>query len=127
MIDQGQFYEQLTRTLTPLTFRKSVEEGNGSPDGDISTWYNTPCATVAAACSTAVQGSDLTAQAPSDIRHAAWGRTRLPSGPCPDENTLFQACSISKAFQSLAILHFHSEGSVSFGQRVIILGHVSLT
>lgn len=38
MIDQGQFYKQLTRTLTPLAFRESVEKGKGSPDGDISAW-----------------------------------------------------------------------------------------
>ncbi|KAG6360707.1 hypothetical protein INS49_011772 [Diaporthe citri] len=95
MIDQGEFYKQLTRTLTPLAFRESAEKGNGSPDGDISTWYNTPGATVAAARSTATYGSDSAAQASPDIRHAGWG-----------------ACSVSKAFQSLAILHFYSEGII---------------
>lgn len=38
MIDQGQFYKQLTRTLTPLAFREYTEKGNDSPDGDLSTW-----------------------------------------------------------------------------------------
>lgn len=38
MIDQDQFYNQLTRTLTPLAFRESIEKGRGSADGDISTW-----------------------------------------------------------------------------------------
>lgn len=66
-----------------------------------------------AARSTAVHGSAVAAQTSPDIRHAEWGRRRLPDGPCPDEGTLFQACSISKAFQSLAILHFYSEGWVS--------------
>lgn len=38
MIDQDGFYKQLTRTLTPLAFRRSREKGTGSPDVDISTW-----------------------------------------------------------------------------------------
>lgn len=38
MIDQGQFYKQLTLTLTPLALRERVEKENGSRDGDISTW-----------------------------------------------------------------------------------------
>lgn len=38
MIDQSQFYKQLTRALTPLALRESVEKGNDSIDDGISTW-----------------------------------------------------------------------------------------
>ncbi|KAI3395764.1 hypothetical protein diail_895 [Diaporthe ilicicola] len=112
MIDQDQFCRKLTQILTPLAFRESAERKDRGSDADISAWYDTPAATVAAARSSVVHGSNLTAQTPPAIRHAGWGKRRLPEGPCPDEDTLFQACSISKAFQSLAVLHFHSEGVI---------------
>lgn len=37
-MDQGEFYGQLTRTLTPHALRESNREGNGGLGGDISTW-----------------------------------------------------------------------------------------
>ena len=38
MIDQRDFYEQLTRTLTPHALRESPGSGNGGRGCDISTW-----------------------------------------------------------------------------------------
>lgn len=38
MIDQCQFYKQITEALTPLALRESVEKGSGRTDDDIRTW-----------------------------------------------------------------------------------------
>lgn len=105
MLEQDRFREDLTKLLTPLVFRNGDGDARDGPEVDIATWYNTPGVTVAAATSSA--SGDYHAC------HAEWGARRLPDGPGPDADTLFQACSISKAFQSLAILRYVSEGVIA--------------
>lgn len=104
MLQQQRFSEDLALILTPLPLR-DVDANGEAPEVDTSTWYNTPGVAVAAASSPA--SGDYT------ICHAEWGARKLPGGPSPDKNTLFQACSISKPFQGLAILHYISEGVIS--------------
>lgn len=104
MFEQDCFKSHLARILTPLPFR---DENANSKDVHVNTssWYNTPGVTVAAGASSVASGYNAC--------HAEWGARQLPGGPCPDTDTLFQACSISKPFQSLAILHYISEGVIS--------------
>lgn len=114
MIDQEQFSEQLATILTPLQFRnpkQDPETEEALSPVNIAAWYETPGITVAASQSTAIHASQDPTGAP-EIRHAAWGARELPDGPYPDEDTIFQACSISKAFQSIAVLCYISEGVI---------------
>ncbi|KAJ4422056.1 hypothetical protein N0V82_003352 [Gnomoniopsis sp. IMI 355080] len=104
MTQQNHFSEHLARILTPLTIR-GANKDDGDLQVDTSGWYNTPGVAVAAATSSATSGEN--------VNQAQWGARELPGGPGPDANTLFQACSISKPFQSLAILHYISEGVIS--------------
>ncbi|KAF3765983.1 hypothetical protein M406DRAFT_68364 [Cryphonectria parasitica EP155] len=107
MIQQTRFAHDLAKLLTPLPCRapnSTHEAGPSQPD--VTSWYNTSGVTVAAATSSAAAHD-------ANICHAEWGARQLPSGPTPDAETLFQACSISKPFQSLAILHYISEGAIS--------------
>lgn len=104
MLDQNQFTKTLTKLLTPLPFRVNNEEGDSSKV-DTSAWWNTPAITAAAAISSSTHGTE--------VCHAEWGTRKIPEGPCPDSETLFQAASISKPFQSLAVLHYVSEGVIS--------------
>lgn len=104
MLEQDRFRSDLARILTPLPFRDGDTNSDGA-DVNTSSWYNTPGVTVAAVTSSVASGYNAC--------HAEWGTRQLPGGPSPDTDTLFQACSISKAFQSLAILHYISEGVIS--------------
>lgn len=103
MSQQNHFREHLARILTPLSFRGATDDSDIRVD--TSAWYNTPGVAVAAVTSSATGGEN--------VNHAQWGARKLPKGPGSDVNTLFQACSISKPFQSLAILHYISEGVIS--------------
>lgn len=105
MLEQHRFGEDLAKLLTPLSFRNGDGEPKDGPKVDIATWYNTPGVTVAAVTSSVSGGYNEC--------HAEWGARRLPEGPSPDADTLFQACSISKAFQSLAVLRYVSEGVIA--------------
>lgn len=105
MLEQDRFGEELGQLLTPLLFRTGGGEARQGPEVDTAAWFNTPGVTVAAATSSAHGGYKAC--------HAEWGSRRLPEGPSPDADTLFQACSISKAFQSLAILRYISEGVIA--------------
>lgn len=104
MLQQERFSEHLARILTPLPFRDAKTDV-GDLQVNTSAWYNTPGVAIAAATSSATNGDN--------VCHAQWGARKLPAGPGPDTDTLFQACSISKPFQSLAILHYISEGVIS--------------
>lgn len=101
MLEQDRFARELSAVLTPLQFR----DGGARDPVDPAAWYNTPGVAVAAA--TASASRDLNAC------HVEWGARRPPGDPRPDANTLFQACSVSKAFQGLAVLHYISEGVIS--------------
>lgn len=101
MLDQDRFARELSAVLTPLQFR----DGGARDPVDPAAWYNTPGVAVAAATASASRGLNAC--------HVEWGATRPPGGPRPDANTLFQACSVSKAFQGLAVLHYISEGVIS--------------
>lgn len=104
MLEQDKFSQNLTTLLTPPAFRAEAKD-DGASKVDIATWYNTAATTTAVGESSAAQGHELC--------HAEWGASKVPSGPSPDANTIFQACSISKPFQSLAVLRYISEGIIS--------------
>lgn len=104
MLEQAQFGNDLAKLITPVPFRNDNKDVDVSKV-DTSAWYNTPGVTVAAATSSATSGYEAWL--------TEWGARQLPGGSRPDTNTLFQAASISKAFQSLAVLHYISEGILS--------------
>lgn len=104
MSQENHFSKHLSQILTPLNFRDARKDDDDL-QVDTSTWYNTPGVAVAASTSSSISGDN--------VNHAQWGARKLPGGLGTDIDTLFQACSISKPFQSLAILHYISEGVIS--------------
>ncbi|PSR78519.1 beta-lactamase/transpeptidase-like protein [Coniella lustricola] len=116
MSPQDMLTQDLVNLLTPLTFRD-----DSSKSFDPASWYNTPGVSVAVAQTktTKSSSSNSNSSAPSvsafDTCHTAtWGVKELNPLTNPvDTDTLFQACSVSKAFQSLAVLHYVSEGVIT--------------
>lgn len=112
MSPQDTFAQDLIKLLTPLAFRD-----DSSKHFDPASWYNTPGISVAVGTTTAM--TESTSSAPSasvfnTYHTATWGAKHLNTpDSAVDIDTLFQACSVSKAFQSLAVLHYVSEGVIA--------------